>query len=45
MDNAQQSHVPANTHLMAEQDAESDTKKIRWFFKCSVRRFWHVHTD
>ena len=32
MDNAQQSHVPANTHLMAEQDAESDTKKIRWFF-------------
>lgn len=32
MDNAQQHQVPANTHLMAEQDAESDAKKVRWFF-------------
>ena len=32
MDNSQQHHVPANTHLMAEQDAESDAKKVRWFF-------------
>ena len=32
MDNSQQHHVPANTHLMAEQEAESDAKKVRWFF-------------
>ena len=32
MDNSQQHHVPANTHLTAEQEAESDAKKIRWFF-------------
>ena len=32
MANSQQNPVPANTHLMAEQDAEADVKKIRWFF-------------
>ena len=32
MDNSQQHHVPANTHLTAEQEAESDAKKVRWFF-------------
>ena len=32
MDNSQQHHAPANTHLMAEQDAESDTRKTRWVF-------------
>ena len=32
MANSQQNPVPANTHLMAEQDAESDAKKVRWFF-------------
>ena len=32
MDNAQQSPVPASTHLTAEQDAESDAKKVTWFF-------------
>ena len=32
MDNSQQHNVPANTHLMAEQEAESDAKKLRWFF-------------
>ena len=32
MDNSQQSPVPASTHLTAEQDAESDAKKVTWFF-------------
>lgn len=32
MDNAQQHPAPANTHLTAEQDAESDAKKVTWFF-------------
>ena len=32
MDNAQQHHAPANTHLTAEQDAEADAKKVTWFF-------------
>ena len=32
MDNSQQHQVPANTHLTAEQDAEGDAKKVRWFF-------------
>ena len=32
MDNAQQHLTPADAHLMAEQDAESDAKKITWFF-------------
>ncbi len=39
MDNSQQSHVPANTHLRAEQDAESDAKKFRWFF---IGLFGHI---
>lgn len=32
MDNSQQPSVPASTHLTAEQDAESDAKKVTWFF-------------
>lgn len=32
MDNAQQSPVPAHPGLTAEQDAESDAKKVTWFF-------------
>ena len=32
MDNAQQHLTPTDAHLTAEQDAESDAKKVRWFF-------------
>ncbi len=34
MNDSQQHHIPADTHvnLTAEQDAESDAKKVRWFF-------------
>ena len=34
MNNSEQHHIPADTHvnLMAEQDAESDAKKVTWFF-------------
>ncbi|MCG9133080.1 hypothetical protein J5I95_15495 [Candidatus Poribacteria bacterium] len=32
MDNSQQSPVPAHPNLTAEQDAESDAKKVTWFF-------------
>lgn len=32
MDNSQQSPVPAHPDLTAEQDAESDAKKVTWFF-------------
>ncbi len=32
MDNSQQSAVPAHPDLTAEQDAESDAKKVTWFF-------------
>ena len=34
MNNSEQHQIPADTHvnLTAEQDAESDAKKVRWFF-------------
>ena len=32
MNNSQQHHIPANTYLTAEQEAESDAKTVRWFF-------------
>ena len=32
MNGSQQQHIPADTHLTAEQEAESDAKKVRWFF-------------
>lgn len=32
MNNAQQHHVPANTLLIAEREAEYDAKKATWFF-------------
>ena len=32
MNNDQQHHTPADTHLTAEQQAEYDTKKGSWFF-------------
>ena len=32
MDNSQQHPTATNPHLNAEQDAESDAKKVRWFF-------------
>ncbi len=36
MDNSQQHQVPASTHLIAEQEAESDAKKVRWFSSVSL---------
>ena len=32
MDNSQQHLTPTDAHLTAEQDAESDAKKVTWFF-------------
>ena len=32
MNNVQQHHTTANTYLTAEQGAEYDAKKVRWFF-------------
>ena len=32
MNEHQQHPIAAEAHLTAEQDAESDAKKIRWFF-------------
>ena len=32
MDNSQQQLTPTDAHLTAEQDAESDAKKVTWFF-------------
>ena len=32
MNNAQQDHVPEDTLLTAEREAESDTKTVRWVF-------------
>ncbi len=32
MDDQQQHSTAAEAHLTAEQDAESDAKKVRWFF-------------
>ena len=32
MNDQQQHSTAAEVHLTAEQDAESDAKKIRWFF-------------
>ncbi len=32
MNDSQQQQIPTNAHLTAEQDAESDAKKVTWFF-------------
>lgn len=32
MNNAQQHHTTANTYLTAEQGAEYDVQKVKWFF-------------
>ncbi len=39
MNNTQQHHTTANTYLTAEQDAEYDAKKVKWFF---IGFFGHI---